>query len=600
MKTTAIYAKVNEDLVRAAFLVYALPLAGSHPGRGIDMSPSVVVSLVILVLGQPTPSPRPVSPPTREHEWGPDLVVSAGYGGRFGASSGEIRPAPGGDLYACWNWYLAHSFLRVTRAGDHVFALDGGDETTRQRFAVDGSGGILDVYAYAYPDRGISPADIVFWRVTPAGMSEPVGSHYRAHEPTPSVSEQFPSAATDPTGGAYIAWFRPRVPGDAAAPSGYFLQRVTTAGTIAPGWSPAGRRILQPAVFGYAEPALLSDGSAGLYMLASADILRLWRVESDTTMAPGWPGDGVAVSTNPYGGGLQPSDLALVAGSAGHTFAVWVEWESGKERLAARSFDGDGHMDGPVLGLSPLTDGYTIYLRAAQGDGQGGLLVQWRRQGVIEFAHVLANGTIAAGPIPVTTEPHSTAVVTMRPDGGFLVVRSAYGVGMLAQRYLADGKPVPNTQLLQAGEDVFPLAAYPDGDGGAFVLFGDGHYYSGVYMRHALSPTLAVEATAEGGTADVSMLDAGPPSPASRLSLAVAPNPARGELRLSVTLVGEQEASIELLDIAGRRLLTQTLPAGGTARERALELPSGLSAGVYLVRLRQGSQAALQRVAIIR
>jgi hypothetical protein len=544
------------------------------------MLPSIVASLVILALVQsaPLPLPRPASAPLREvTAWGPDSVVTLGGGiSHYQPFWGLILPAPGGDLIAYWSKLDTNPLARVTRSGGIVFATTGSYTTTRLGVTVEASGDVLEAFVYSpYPSSG--NRDIAFERTTPAGQGE---APRLAHDPT-SFNELFPSAAAGPLGGVYIAWTR------GSSDSPYFLQRVTSSGTIAAGWNPTGLRVRPPAgPSGRTDPALLPDGSGGVYMLASADVMRLWRVQSDTTLAVGWPNDGVPVSATRYDGGSMPSDLALVPGPAGHAFAVWVEVDNSvptKTRVAMRSFDGNGNMDGPVVGLTPFTSfnngANTIGKLRAQGDGQGGMLVRWQR-GVVEFAHVLANGTVGAGPVPI---PGLGGIVTSGPGGGYWVFWTD-PAAMWEQLYMTDGTPVSEPQLLETPGyyNPWPMDAYPDGDGGAYLLSVGA--WGLVQMRHFVPLNVA---------------DVRPRPRDSRIALVVAPNPARRELRLGVTLFGEQAASLELLDVAGRRVLTQMLPAGASVREERIALPSGLPSGVYLVSLRQGSRAAMRRVAII-
>lgn len=93
---------------------------------------------------------------------------------------------------------------------------------------------------------------------------------------------------------------------------------------------------------------------------------------------------------------------------------------------------------------------------------------------------------------------------------------------------------------------------------------------------------------------------AGPASP--RLAIGRPwPNPARGVLRLSLTLAAEARAEWALVDIAGRRacaLWSGTVPRGGF--ELAARLPA-LAPGLYFARLKlDGRVAATHRVAIVR
>jgi hypothetical protein len=77
------------------------------------------------------------------------------------------------------------------------------------------------------------------------------------------------------------------------------------------------------------------------------------------------------------------------------------------------------------------------------------------------------------------------------------------------------------------------------------------------------------------------------------------PNPSHGD-RLSVafTLAEPAPARLRLLDVSGRRLAEMEVGALGTGRH-VVELGRGLTPGLYLVRLTQGAQVRVLRVAVV-
>jgi len=94
---------------------------------------------------------------------------------------------------------------------------------------------------------------------------------------------------------------------------------------------------------------------------------------------------------------------------------------------------------------------------------------------------------------------------------------------------------------------------------------------------------------------------AGGPIPGTSLVLGgVFPNPAgRHGVQVEFTLPSSDPARIELVDVAGRRVLVAVVPAGSAGRH-TLELAFGprIAPGIYLVRLVQGASARTRRVAV--
>ena len=79
------------------------------------------------------------------------------------------------------------------------------------------------------------------------------------------------------------------------------------------------------------------------------------------------------------------------------------------------------------------------------------------------------------------------------------------------------------------------------------------------------------------------------------------PNPGRGVLTVSFTLAGELPATLELLDLAGRRVFTRDLGAGGAGRHVVeFARPGALAPGLYFLKLSQGGRSVARRVTLLR
>ena len=86
-----------------------------------------------------------------------------------------------------------------------------------------------------------------------------------------------------------------------------------------------------------------------------------------------------------------------------------------------------------------------------------------------------------------------------------------------------------------------------------------------------------------------------------RLELAGAyPNPARGEIRVWFTLPSREPATLELMDVAGRRVIRREVGSLGPG-PHALTLGSpSLRPGLYFLRLAQAGRAIRGRAVVVR
>ena len=79
------------------------------------------------------------------------------------------------------------------------------------------------------------------------------------------------------------------------------------------------------------------------------------------------------------------------------------------------------------------------------------------------------------------------------------------------------------------------------------------------------------------------------------------PNPAAGEASVAFALESAAPARLELLDVAGRRVLAEEVGSLGPGQHvLRLEKAASLPAGVYLLRLTQSGRVVTTRSAIVR
>ncbi len=79
----------------------------------------------------------------------------------------------------------------------------------------------------------------------------------------------------------------------------------------------------------------------------------------------------------------------------------------------------------------------------------------------------------------------------------------------------------------------------------------------------------------------------------------VNPNPTRGPLRVELSLGSGERASLELVDVTGRRMAVRDVGALGSGRHH-VDLRENLPAGIYLVRLTQGSRTRVMKAVVLK
>ncbi len=156
--------------------------------------------------------------------------------------------------------------------------------------------------------------------------------------------------------------------------------------------------------------------------------------------------------------------------------------------------------------------------------------------------------------------------------------------------------------------DPRPLQAGPAATGALFTgtaLAGDGFFeevaYKGAFMPTASADDGSTPTWLAGWTALAQMgylsaratpSDNGPAT--ATLALAVAPNPTRGAATVRFSLDRAQDVRLALYDVLGREVVVVTEGSFGAGEQTARVETSGLTAGVYVLRL-EGETAAMSR-----
>ena len=294
----------------------------------------------------------------------------------------------------------------------------------------------------------------------------------------------------DGKGGAFIAWRDSRHGEDV------YLQRITAAGQVAPGWpsdgfpvctNPAQQELTDIASDGQGGVLLVWQDSRNVETLGTLNDVYAQRVLPNATLALGWPVDGAPVSRNL---GYQ-SDPVIEADGAGGCYVAWSDWtdygyvpKAFAQHLAA---DGQPAPGWPADGRQVSADrGGAL---AVIADGVDGAVVVWGQargdSSDVYALKVTPSGEIAPGwPVggaPIALGCGGRAAI---PDGagGFYVVcaliEGAFEKEYEVHRWTFGGTRVPgwpSAGLLVGvapGVRPGPIVA-EDGFGGALLAWYD-------------------------------------------------------------------------------------------------------------------------------
>ncbi|HZI38467.1 MAG TPA: hypothetical protein VFF24_09185, partial [Acidimicrobiia bacterium] len=255
------------------------------------------------------------------------------------------------------------------------------NDQRRPQLIADGTGGAIIVWDDNRDDPGgLNPSpDIYALRVTEQGEISP-GWLVDGLAICATPDEQWePTLCPDGAGGAIISWYDAR--NLATTGSDIFAQRITPSGEVAPGWVPGGVAVCTaPGHQTLTQTVADSEGGAILIWLdrrvdPDRDIYAQ-RIRGDGSLAPGWPEDGVPLSTAP---GYQ-FFLSAAADGLGGAVVAWEDYTNPTasdifaQRITAEGVIPPGW---PPNGLPVCTaPNYQIYSDLAP-DGAGGAFVTW-------------------------------------------------------------------------------------------------------------------------------------------------------------------------------------------------------------------------------
>jgi len=439
----------------------------------------------------------------------------------------------------------------------------------------------------------------------------------------------------DGAGGAFVAW-RNRY----YSASGIRLHHVTAAGVPAAGW-PGGGMLLAES---RSAPALAPDGAGGVVVGWSQYLVgaRLQRFDGAGARPPGWPAEGITIPDASIDG--------LCVDSERHIFMGWAGADpDARHVMIVRRLAMDGTVDPtwPESGAALrnwLVNGPAWFFP----DGRGGAFSMWGGAQVI---------CVVAGPgCGSYTNQHTTRVLsdgvfdgswgsgregsTVAPDltGGMLIglinderpsVLRLDGGGAPMPGWAPEGNPAMTEQV---GDRRVWVTG--DGQGGAFCAWGDSRgsdhlYASRLDAAGRIAPGWPSTGSAFGWAGDqiqlaylargvavavwiqqdqkpagfINALRPGRPGPVIPVVFGVSevrPNPSNGPIVVFVDFPNEGLVQLDLVDVTGRRVETQVFDNRQQIRSGVTFNAAGkLPAGLYWLRLTQGTRVATRKVAVI-
>ncbi len=470
----------------------------------------------------------------------------------------------------------------------------------------DGAGGAIVTWS---DHRNGADYDIYVQRVDSSGT--PLWTANGVALCTAANFQSHHRIVSDGSGGAIVTWDDLRT-----GNSKIYAQRVNAGGV--PQWTPNGV-LLTNSLAGQARPIIVSNGAGGA-IVAWEDVrngdydIVAQRVLASGALDPAWPAAGRVIAPLLPGAQQWP---AIAVDDSGGAMVAWAQFDGATHAIRVHRLRASGALDPawPVSGRDVNVDFFDHASPAIIADGAGGVLVSWddnRNSNRDIYAHhVLPTGVLdpawPATGLAVCLDAPSQVWPRMIPDGagGAIVTWNDIvdpEADLYAQHVLGTGAvdpawPVNGRALSTAGLRQFLPAIVSDGAGGAVVAWedrrsaGEGGEDGDIYAQR-------VKANGQLGEAPVDVQE----DARSGLALAApTPNPSRtGALLVRFTLPSDAAASLELFDVAGRRVVARDVGSLG-AGAHTVDLTAGKrpAAGIYFVRLRQDDGLRVRRLVVL-
>ena len=474
-------------------------------------------------------------------------IVSDGLGGALIAWN-DFRSGSGSDIYA--SHVFADGSLDPAWPTDGYLVCSADSSQFLSAMISDGAGG---AYLSWRDLRSRTNSDLYMHHMLASGVEDPNWPECGLLACAATGDQVGGDMVLGMSGAVLITWSDTR-----SGVSDIYAQRALASGSIDPTWPLDGRAVCTAA--GVQQlPAIATDGAGGAFLvwqdLRSGDVdVFAARVRANGVLDPVWPIDGAAVCTA-LG---EQSFLGIAASGPSAAIVTWRDRRNSLQdiyaaRLVAGGLDPVWPTNG--LGVCIAVGAQTVPVLAA--DGAGGALIAWEdsRSGSADIYahHVLQSGVVDPG-------------------------------------WQLEGSPVSMATNQQQSPSLIA-----DGSGGAILAWHD--------SRTAASTAIDIYAqrVRADGTLGGTVVDVPRSAGLSFAIRSAHPNPWQdGPLRVEFSTAIEDEVSLEVLDVAGRRVLARDLGTLAPGRHSAtIDVGTRLRAGVRFVRLRQGDETRSLRVSVV-
>jgi hypothetical protein len=502
-------------------------------------------------------------------------MVSDGAGGAILAWQDD-RASGNSDVYA----------QRLNAAGSPLWVANGvavcadpGDQQGAV-IAVDGSGGAIiawsdfrDMLTPAVYAQRLNASGVAQWSANGASIAPCPG--------LARVSDAVPGLAND----AIILVSRSALDAaTGAATSLLCAQKVNATGVAQ--WGASGVTVCDASSLCSREK-LVTDGAGGAYVAWSDGrdgVFDLYMQRLNASGVPQWIADGVVVCDAP---GWQYLD-GLTRDVSGGPYLVWDDQRSGQADIYAQHFESSGIAQWAANGVavcSAVGGQYLATIAPWRTAAPGRIFVSWTDDRTDSGRYAYLQRLDDAGSTQWTPDGLTSTRLAM--------VSAAADAQRVKLLWYASTEVVATVYRRSSSLDWVSIGQAAS-DGTGQVAFEDRDITPGARYGYRLG---VIEAGSETFAGEVWV------EVPAELTLALdglRPHPAVGDLVVSFTLASRDAACLELVDVAGRRVLARELTGLAPGRHTLRLDTAPPQVGVYFLRLTQDGRSVTARSAITR